>query len=55
MRTGTTDMLEILPTLHSYMFDYVLIGNVLIHFISAVALLLQVAVLLKAAQWFFYP
>jgi NADH-quinone oxidoreductase subunit L len=55
MRAGTTDMLELLPMLPLFMFDYVLLGNLVLHFVSALALLLQVAVLLKAAQWFFYP
>jgi NADH:ubiquinone oxidoreductase subunit 5 (subunit L)/multisubunit Na+/H+ antiporter MnhA subunit len=55
MRTGTTDLTEVLPTLALFTFDYLVVGGTLLHFASVAALLLQVAVLLKAAQWFFYP
>lgn len=55
MRTGTTDLLEILPLLPLLMFDYVHVGLTLVHFVSTLAVFLQVAVFLKAAQWFFYP
>ncbi len=50
MRAGTTDLLEILPVLPLFTFDYIWVGFMLIHFVSLLAVLLQVAVLLKAAQ-----
>jgi len=55
MRAGTTDLLEILPLFPFFMFDYVYMGFTLVHFVSMLAVCLQVAVFLKAAQWFFYP
>ncbi len=55
MRAGTTDLLEIIPMLPLFLFEYVWVGSILLNFVSLLATLLQVAVLLKAAQWFFYP
>jgi hypothetical protein len=50
MRVGTTDLLEILPLLPLLMFDYIHIGFTLVHFVSVLAVFLQVAIFLKAAQ-----
>lgn len=43
-------MLEILPMFSMFIFDYVIFGGMIIHFVSLLAVLLQVALLLKAAQ-----
>lgn len=50
MRAGTTDLLEVIPMLPIFLFEYVSVGSMLLNFVSLLAVLLQVAVLLKAAQ-----
>jgi NADH-quinone oxidoreductase subunit L len=54
-RLGSADLAEILGLLPTLSFEYLALGGVLIHLTSLLGLLLQVAVFLKAAQWFFYP
>jgi len=54
-RVSTSDLLEILASFPGLAFDYFICGPVLLHFNSVLALLLQTALFLKAAQWFFYP
>lgn len=52
---GTTDLAQVLSLLPVSTFDYVLCGNTLLHFNTILGLCLLSAILLKAAQWFFYP
>lgn len=58
-RVGSADLAEVLGLLPLLAFDYVVVGVgstvCLLHSPTLLALLLQTAVLLKAAQWFFYP
>lgn len=55
-RFGTTDLGEILSQLFLLSFEYIHVGfSCLISLSSALALLLSAAMLLKAAQFFFYP
>jgi len=50
--TATAELLTVLPVA---VFEYVLVGPISYHYISILGLCLQVAIFLKAAQWFFYP
>jgi hypothetical protein len=50
MRAGSTELLEVIPLFSLFAFDYILMGSFLLHLPSLLALFLQVAVLLKAAQ-----
>lgn len=56
-RFGTTDLAEILSQLFLVAFEYVLFSNmqILVSFPTLAAFCLSFAVLLKAAQFFFYP
>jgi NADH:ubiquinone oxidoreductase subunit 5 (subunit L)/multisubunit Na+/H+ antiporter MnhA subunit len=56
-RFGTTDLSEILSQLFLVSFEYIILMNVniIISFPSLAAFCLSFAVLLKAAQFFFYP
>lgn len=54
-RVHHTDVATLLPLLPLLAFEYVLIGPVCCHLLSLLGLCLQVAIFLKAAQWFFYP
>ncbi len=50
--TATGELLLIAPLAMS---EYLLVGVVSVHLLTAGACCLQVALFLKAAQWFFYP
>lgn len=58
-RVGSSDLTEILASLPLFTFEYLVFffasTFINIHLLTLMALLLQVAVFLKAAQWFFYP
>jgi len=54
-RVQSSSLLELLPTLPLLAFEYVFIGGVGLHLLTLLGVCLQVAVFLKAAQWFFYP
>jgi len=54
-RTGVTNVAELLPTLPLLAFEYLVCGGVCFHYLSVLGVLLQMALFLKAAQWFFYP
>lgn len=54
-RVQTTDIAELLALIPCLAFEYLGCGGVFAHLTSVLGLLLQVAVFLKAAQWFFYP
>ncbi len=54
-RTHTSALTEILPLLPLLAFEYVLVGSCGVQLLTILGLCLQVAVFLKAAQWFFYP
>lgn len=52
---NTTSLLEILPLFALSAFEFIVVSSVLIHYVSILGLLLSSAVLLKSAQFFFYP
>jgi NADH:ubiquinone oxidoreductase subunit 5 (subunit L)/multisubunit Na+/H+ antiporter MnhA subunit len=54
-RSHTSSLAEILPTLPLLAFEYVLVAGLGIQLLTLLGLCLQVAIFLKAAQWFFYP
>lgn len=56
-RFGTTDLSEILSQLFLVTFEYLIFVNlnIVVSFLNLVAFCLSFAVLLKAAQFFFYP
>jgi len=54
-RTHTSSLTEVLPVLPLLSFEYVLVLGFAAHLLTFLGLCLQVAVFLKAAQWFFYP
>ncbi len=54
-RVGASPLTEILPLLPLLAFDYVSFAGVYVHLLTILGCALQVAIFLKAAQWFFYP
>jgi NADH:ubiquinone oxidoreductase subunit 5 (subunit L)/multisubunit Na+/H+ antiporter MnhA subunit len=52
---GTSDVAEVLALVPALAFDYLVLGPVLLHLPTLLCTLLGSAVLLKAAQFFFYP
>jgi NADH-quinone oxidoreductase subunit L len=56
-RFGTTDLSEILSQLFLLSFEYILFANlgIVVNFVSLSAFCLSFALLLKSAQFFFYP
>lgn len=54
-RFQTTSVAELLLLLPLGAFEYVVVGGVAVHALSLASGCLQVALFLKAAQWFFYP
>jgi NADH-quinone oxidoreductase subunit L len=50
--TATGELLLLLPLALG---EYLVLGGLAVHLLTLAALCLQVAVFLKAAQWFFYP
>ncbi len=54
-RAHTSALAEILPTLPLLAFEYIVVAGMGIHLLTLLGLCLQVAIFLKAAQWFFYP
>jgi NADH:ubiquinone oxidoreductase subunit 5 (subunit L)/multisubunit Na+/H+ antiporter MnhA subunit len=58
-RLNSSDLAEILASLPLCTFEYLTFGLgvsvFLVHFLTLLGCLLQVAIFLKAAQWFFYP
>jgi len=54
-RLHTSALAEILPLLPLLTFEYVFLGGLCIQLLTILGVCLQLAVFLKAAQWFFYP
>jgi NADH-quinone oxidoreductase subunit L len=54
-RVQTSDIAELLSLAACLSFEYVMVGSATVHLNTLLSLLLQVAIFLKAAQWFFYP
>ncbi len=58
-RIGSADLAELLGLIPLLSFEYLTIGVglsfILVHVLTLLGCLLQVAIFLKAAQWLFYP